>query len=72
MRGLLKLGSFFAALPLVLADTDSGDAATPIIYKDVAIIGGGASGAYSAVRLREDEGLSVVVVEKQDRLVRLI
>lgn len=36
---------------------------------DVAIIGGGASGAYAAVRLREDFGKSIVVVEKEDRLV---
>jgi ribulose 1,5-bisphosphate synthetase/thiazole synthase len=41
-----------------------------ILEKDVAIIGGGGSGAYSAVRLREDLGLSVVVIEKQDKLVR--
>lgn len=37
---------------------------------DVAIIGGGASGAYAAVRLREDFGKNIVVVEKQDRLVK--
>jgi len=40
-----------------------------IIQKDVAIIGGGASGAHAAVRLREDLGKSVVVVEKQGQLV---
>ncbi|KAK3366464.1 hypothetical protein B0H63DRAFT_371864, partial [Podospora didyma] len=34
------------------------------ICKDVAIIGGGASGSYSAVRLREDFGVSVVFIEK--------
>jgi len=38
-------------------------------YKDVVIVGGGASGVYSAVRLREDYGLSVVVVEKDIQLV---
>jgi ribulose 1,5-bisphosphate synthetase/thiazole synthase len=42
---------------------------TRVITKDVAIIGGGASGAHAAVRLREDFGKSVVVVEKADRLV---
>lgn len=36
---------------------------------DVAIIGGGATGAYAAVRLREDYGKKVVVIEKQNRLV---
>jgi heterodisulfide reductase subunit A-like polyferredoxin len=40
-----------------------------VIQKDVAVLGGGASGAYSAVRLREDLGLSVVLIEKEDILV---
>ena len=44
--------------------------ANDIVEKDVAIIGGGASGTYAAVRLREDFGVSVVVVEKEDHLVR--
>ncbi|KAH8886298.1 hypothetical protein GQ53DRAFT_876157 [Thozetella sp. PMI_491] len=39
-----------------------------VIYKDVAIIGGGASGAYSAVRLRRDHGTSIILIEKEDRL----
>ncbi|KAK4198748.1 hypothetical protein QBC40DRAFT_204282, partial [Triangularia verruculosa] len=38
------------------------------MYRDVAIIGGGASGSYSAVRLREDYNVSVVVVEKNSNL----
>lgn len=33
------------------------------------ILGGGASGAYAAVRLREDFNKSVLVVEKLDHLV---
>jgi succinate dehydrogenase/fumarate reductase flavoprotein subunit len=36
---------------------------------DVVIVGGGATGAYAAVRLREDYGKSVLVIEKQNRLV---
>jgi ribulose 1,5-bisphosphate synthetase/thiazole synthase len=36
---------------------------------DVAIIGGGATGAYAAVRLREDYGKSVLVIEKENKLV---
>ena len=40
-----------------------------IIIKDVAIIGGGASGTYAAVRLREDLNTSIVVIEEKDRLV---
>lgn len=40
-----------------------------VITRDVAILGGGASGSYAAVRLREDLGHSVVVVEAKSRLV---
>ncbi|KAI1375698.1 amine oxidase, flavin-containing superfamily [Hypoxylon crocopeplum] len=38
-----------------------------IIVRDVAIIGGGSSGTYTAVRVR-DHGKSVVVIEKKDTL----
>lgn len=38
------------------------------ITRDVAVVGGGASGAHAAVWLR-DNGQSVVVVEKADQLV---
>ena len=45
-------------------------AATPLtIYKDVVILGGGASGAHAAVRLREDYNKSIIIIEKQDNLV---
>ena len=44
-------------------------AADFIVKKDVAILGGGASGAHAAVHLREDHGQSVIVVEKQENLV---
>lgn len=37
---------------------------------DVAIIGGGATGAYAAVRLRDDYQKTVLVIEKENRLVR--
>jgi glycerol-3-phosphate dehydrogenase len=39
------------------------------VKKDVIVIGGGASGAHAAVRLRDDYGLSVALIEKQDILV---
>jgi hypothetical protein len=39
------------------------------IYKDVALLGGGASGSHTAVRLREDFNKSIIIVEKQDNLV---
>lgn len=40
-----------------------------VLSKDVVIIGGGASGSYAAVRLRDDYGKSIALVEKQDKLV---
>ncbi|KAH8651390.1 hypothetical protein BX600DRAFT_473490 [Xylariales sp. PMI_506] len=36
---------------------------------DVAIIGGGASGTYAAIRLAQDYNLNVAVIEQQGRLV---
>src|SRR5437667_11450919 len=38
-----------------------------VITRDVCVIGGGATGTYSAIRLR-DMGKSLVVVEEKDRL----
>ena len=38
-----------------------------VITRDVAVIGGGSAGTYSAIRLR-DMGKSVVVIEGKDRL----
>ncbi|EEY22431.1 amine oxidase [Verticillium alfalfae VaMs.102] len=58
------LRSVFASVTLVSA------AALPdnVIEKDVVVLGGGASGAHAAVRLREDYGKSVIVVEKKAQL----
>src|SRR3569833_3234801 len=42
--------------------------AADIISRDVAIIGGGAAGAYSDVRIR-DSGKTVAVIEKSSHLV---
>jgi ribulose 1,5-bisphosphate synthetase/thiazole synthase len=52
------------AAPLVSAQS-----ATNIIYKDVAVIGGGASGSYAAYVLREDFNKSVAIIEKENILV---
>lgn len=40
-----------------------------VVVKDIAIIGGGAAGAYAAVRLRDDYGKSIALVEMQGKLV---
>lgn len=40
------------------------------LYRDVVVIGGGASGAYAAVRLRDDFNKSIALIEKQNILVR--
>lgn len=50
----------------------SSSAATETIDVDVAIIGGGATGAYAAVRLRDDYQKKVLVIEKANRLVSLL
>jgi heterodisulfide reductase subunit A-like polyferredoxin len=66
MRGLASVLSLvlLAALPAV-----RGQVAPTYLYRDVAIIGGGAAGAYSAIAAKQDYGLSVVVIEKTGELV---
>ncbi|KAL9059112.1 MAG: hypothetical protein Q9162_001330 [Coniocarpon cinnabarinum] len=56
----------FAALGFAI--DESAFAPADCIEKDVAIIGGGASGTYAAVRLREDLNKSIVVIERDDHL----
>jgi heterodisulfide reductase subunit A-like polyferredoxin len=43
----------------------------PTVETDVVILGGGASGTYAAVRLREDYGKKVLLVEMEAVLVHL-
>ena len=71
MLGRLLLAST-AALQAISAHGihEATFAAQDVITKDVVIIGGGSSGTYGAVRLREDYNVSVIVVEKDDHLVR--
>ena len=54
-----------AAATYVIPDST----ASSVIYRDVAILGGGASGAHAAVRLRQDFNKTIVVVEKNTKLV---
>lgn len=44
----------------------------PIVNTDVAILGGGASGTYAAVRLREDYGTKVLLIEMEPVLVGIL
>ncbi|KAL3424063.1 flavin-containing superfamily Amine oxidase [Phlyctema vagabunda] len=57
-----------AALALDISNANGTDSRVcDIISRDVCVIGGGSSGTYAAIRLRE-EGKSVVVIEKTGRL----
>lgn len=59
------VGILGASIPVVTANSPS-----DILHRDVVVIGGGASGAYAAVRLRDDLNKSIALIEKQDILVR--
>ncbi|KAM7214890.1 beta-cyclopiazonate dehydrogenase [Rhypophila decipiens] len=61
---LLASSAFVPALSTLLPES----IATSVIDKDVAIIGGGASGSYAAIRLREDYDKSIVLIEKEEAL----
>lgn len=60
----ITVGLLGASIPLVTANGHSN-----ILHRDVVVIGGGASGAYAAVRLRDDLNKSIALIEKQDILV---
>lgn len=61
-----------SVLPLAAATIDAAAfAPNDIIERDVVIIGGGAAGAHAAVKLRQEYGKTVLVIEKEDMLVRL-
>ncbi|RMZ66970.1 amine oxidase [Pyrenophora seminiperda CCB06] len=52
----------------LLVSADSYHSKPIELVRDVAIIGGGASGTYAAVRLREDLNKSIVLIEPQSNL----
>jgi hypothetical protein len=70
-RGVLAfiVAGCFAVLPQPVSSSDENINwnTTNILTYDVCIIGGGASGTYAAIRLR-DMNQSVVIVEQKDRL----
>lgn len=49
----------------------TGDCPLPTVSKDVVIVGGGAGGTYAAIRLREDYGRSILLVEMEAVLVNI-
>jgi beta-cyclopiazonate dehydrogenase len=62
-----RAASLAAVVASALAASEQDFAPEDIITRDVCILGGGGSGTYGAVRLK-DMGHSVVVVERNDRL----
>ncbi|KAI0845063.1 FAD/NAD(P)-binding domain-containing protein [Daldinia vernicosa] len=64
----IKLGSSFSLVAPVLArDAYAQCRGAEVITRDVAIVGGGATGTYAAINLK-DQGKSIIVVEKQGAL----
>jgi hypothetical protein len=54
--------------PVFAAIDETRFSPSQILTRDVAIIGGGASGTYAAVRLHSDLDISVIVIEPKNRL----
>jgi NADPH-dependent 2,4-dienoyl-CoA reductase/sulfur reductase-like enzyme len=61
--------ALLASVAIAGATQAGGCGNVSVIEKDVVIVGGGASGTYAAVRLREDYNKSIAVIETQDILV---
>jgi ribulose 1,5-bisphosphate synthetase/thiazole synthase len=66
-----SLGTLLRALTLTRA-VIAGHYPLPTVNTDVAILGGGASGTYAAVRLREDYGKKVLLIEMEAVLVGIL
>ncbi|KXS98128.1 hypothetical protein AC578_9408 [Pseudocercospora eumusae] len=67
MRHTFILYGFLALVGICSASADQ-QLFDRVICRDVAIIGGGASGTFAAFRLREDFNKSVVVIERSGRI----
>jgi len=69
MHPTSRLSALCLATVLFFSGDALGDSSCSTLNVDVAVIGGGASGAYAAVRLKEDYNKTVVLIEKEKRLV---
>ena len=65
-------GSLLAVASLAVAAPGSlpQSIATSTVTVDIAIVGAGASGAYAAIRLKEDFNKSIAIIDKASDLVR--
>ena len=64
----VRIGIFALGLTGLFAAVPKKHDPLEVIERDVLIIGGGATGTYAAIRLREDYKKSVLVIEKNDKL----
>lgn len=60
---------FYEVFLAALAGALPAMATARTMERDVVVIGGGAAGSHAAVRLRDDFGKSIVLVEKEGILV---
>ena len=66
-----SLGTLLKALALSRV-VIAGHYPLPLVETDIVILGGGASGTYAAVRLREDYAKSVLLIEMEAVLVGIL
>jgi hypothetical protein len=67
LLGVIVVFGVVTAVPSYSSPSEKDVGGVNVITRDVVVIGGGSTGSYAAIRLR-DLGKSVVVVERQDRL----
>ncbi|KAK0652509.1 hypothetical protein B0T16DRAFT_387761 [Cercophora newfieldiana] len=68
MHSISKLSAICLATACLVAGDLLNDKKCRTLAVDVAIVGGGAGGAYAAVRLKEDYNKSIVLIEKEKEL----
>ena len=65
----LTVASLAAAKPSAATPPPRPAPVCDTVNVDVVVVGGGASGAYAAVRLKEDYNKTVLLIEKEGHLV---